>query len=59
MSLFEPIWKTNKEEKLDEAMIAVRAMDDQKKLRDVAMNAQLPEVEQAFGRKASAGSRGR
>ncbi len=44
MSLFEPIWKTNKEEKLDEAMIAVRAIDDQKKLRDVAMNAQLPEV---------------
>ena len=44
MSLFEPIWKTNKEEKLDEAMKAVRAIEDPKKLRDVAMNALLPEV---------------
>ena len=44
MSLFEPVWKTNNEEKLDEAMIAVRAMEDPKKLRDVAMNAELPMV---------------
>lgn len=44
MSLFEPVWKTGKEEKLDEAMVAVRAIEDPKKLRDVAMNALLPEV---------------
>lgn len=44
MSLFEPVWKTNKEEKLNEAMSAVQAIEDPKKLRDVAMNALLPEV---------------
>ncbi|MBR6090719.1 MAG: hypothetical protein IKP86_12350 [Anaerolineaceae bacterium] len=44
MALFEPAWKTNKEEKLDDAMIALRAIDDPKKLRDVAMTALLPEV---------------
>ena len=44
MALFEPVWKTSKEEKLDEAMAAVRAIEDPKKLRDVAMNALLPEV---------------
>ena len=44
MSLFDPAWKTNKEEKLDEAMAALRAISDEEKLRDAAMSALLPEI---------------
>lgn len=47
MKLFEPVWKTNKREKLDEALAAVRELDDPLKLRDAALNAYLPEVQSA------------
>ena len=53
MPLFEPIWKTNKAEKLDEALTAVQAMEDPKKLRDVALYAQLAEVRCAAVEKIS------
>ena len=44
MPLFEPVWKTNKEEKLDEAMAAVRGISDPKKLYEIALTAGLSEV---------------
>ena len=47
MKLFEPIWKTNKREKLDEALDAVREIRDPGKLREIVLNAYLPEVQSA------------
>lgn len=44
MKLFEPVWKTNKREKLDEALAAVREINDPKKLREAVLSAYLPEV---------------
>ena len=44
MGLFEPVWKTNKREKLEEALAAVREISDPKKLQEAALNAYLPEV---------------
>ena len=53
MPLFEPIWKTNKAEKLEEALAAVQGLEDPKKLRDIALNAQLAEVRCAAVEKIS------
>ena len=47
MGLFEPVWKTNKREKLNEALAAVREINDPKKLREAALSAILPEVQSA------------
>ena len=47
MKLFEPIWKTNKREKLDEALDAVREIRHPGKLREIVLNAYLPEVQSA------------
>ncbi len=47
MGLFEPVWKTNKREKLDEALDAVREINDLKKLREAVLSASLPEVRSA------------
>lgn len=47
MRLFEPAWKTGKREKLDEALAAVRKIDDPGKLREAALFAYLPEVQSA------------
>ena len=44
MSLFEPLWKTNKPELMTEALDMVSVISDQKKLRNVALNASLSEV---------------
>ena len=45
MGLFEPIWKTDDEEELRKALAAVHDIDDPKKLRNVVLNAHLPEVQ--------------
>ncbi len=44
MGLFDPVWKTGKTEKLQEALAAVREVSDPKKLREIALTAYLPEV---------------
>ena len=47
MKLFEPIWKTNKREKLEEALAAVREITDPGKLQEAALSAYFPEVRSA------------
>ena len=47
MKLFEPIWKTNKREKLEEALAAVREITDPGKLQEAALSAWFPEVRSA------------
>lgn len=47
MGLFDPVWKTSKPEKLQEALEAVREIRDPNKLRDIALSAYLPEVRYA------------
>lgn len=45
VKLFEPAWKTNKREKLDAALAAVREINDPGKLKEAALYAYLPEVQ--------------
>ncbi len=47
MKFFEPIWKTNKREKLEEALAAVREITDPGKLQEAALSAWFPEVRSA------------
>ena len=44
MSLFSPLWKTQKPEKKEEAADAVRQISDPRKLQEIAMDAYFPEV---------------
>ena len=45
MPFLKPIWKTNNEEQLNEAVIAVHRENNQKKLCEITMDAFFPEVQ--------------
>ena len=47
MGIFDPIWKTDKFEKEDKAIAAVRKISDPQKLKEIALTAPLQHVQEA------------
>ncbi len=47
MNLFAPVWKTNKQEKLSEAIAAVEKVTDPGRLREIVLDAYFPEIQLA------------